>query len=184
MSVRFRCRLRSLIAIVSSLVWTASFATAQGRDPNPCAMLAPGDVRSVYADAQAGVADQKLARDGIFRCTWKHGTDTLFLVTGSAADDTVAGEAESWSLAILDPLRNDAGRSIRYETVKGVGEEAIAVVERRDPARGLMQDGAYITVRLGPALVTLLAPDLARGDRAEALRRLTQLGKALVVPRP
>jgi hypothetical protein len=38
-------------------------------------------------------------------------------------------------------------------------------------------------VRRGTSLVTILAPDLARGDRAEALRRLTQLGRALAGPR-
>lgn len=177
-------RAHGYVATASGLVLLACALSADARDVNPCALLALSDVRRLYPDAQAGVADQKLARDGIFRCTWKHGAGTLFLVTGAAADDTVADEAESWSLAILDPLRNDAARNLRYETVRGVGEAAMAVVERSDKAKGFMQDGAYITVRLGPALVTLLAPDLARGDRAEALRRLTQLGKALVVPRP
>jgi hypothetical protein len=165
-----------------ALIGLAPAAPAAARDEHPCAMLALRDVRSVYPDAHAGVPDLKLARHGIFRCTWKHRAGTLLLVTGSA-DDTVADEAESWALTILDPLRSDAARHLRYETIRGVGTEAVAVVERKDDARGLMQDGAYISVRLGATLVTLLAPDLARGDRADALRKLTQLARDLAVTR-
>lgn len=156
---------------------------AEARDDNPCALLALSEVRRLYPDAQAGVPDLSLAKEGVVRCTWKHGADTLFLITGPDAGDTPADEAESWSLAIVDPLRHDAARLVRYETVPGVGDAAVAVVERRDPAKGFIQDGAYIAVRRGSTLVSLLAPDLARGDRAEALRRLAQLGKALVMPR-
>lgn len=156
----------------------------QATSADPCALLPVTAVRRLYADAQAGVPDLSLARQGIVRCTWKHGVGTLFLITGPDAGDTPADEAESWALTIVDPLRSDAARHVRYEPVSGVGDAAVAVVERRDPGKGFIQDGAYIAVRRGASLVSLLAPDLARGDRAEALRRLRQLGQALVVPRP
>lgn len=177
------CRSKSRVVVACAVAVLTVAAPAHARDTNPCTFLPLHDVRRVYPDAQAGVPDMSLAKEGIVRCTWKHGTGTLFLITGADAGDTPAEEAESWSLAIVDPLRSDAARLVRYETMSGVGDAAVAVVERRDPAKGFIQDGAYITLRRGPSLVSILAPDLARGDRAEALQKLTQLARALVVPR-
>lgn len=166
------------------LTVVTSAHVTQAPPANPCALLPMTAVRRLYPDAQAGVPDLSLANKGVVRCTWKHSLGTLFVITGDDAGDSAAEEAESWALTIVDPLRNDAAKHVRYEPVAGIADAAVAVVERRDPGRGFIQDGAYLAVRRGTLLVTILAPDLARGDRGEALRRLTQLGQALAVPRP
>ena len=173
MRVRNAGPVHALVGVLCGIALLVSAMPAHARDVSLCALLPLSEVRRLYPDAAAGVPDLSLAKRGIVRCTWKHGAGTLFLVTGDDTGDTAAEEAESWSLAILDPLRNDAARHVRYETVRGIGDAAVAVVERRDAAKGVMQDGAYISVRRGASLVTILAPDLARGNRAEALRRLT-----------
>lgn len=173
----------SSCVVVGVIAALTTAAPMNARDTDPCALLPQSDVRRVYPDAQAGVPDLTLAKDGIVRCTWKHAAGTLFLITGPDAGDSPAEEAESLAMTIVDPLRDGAGTRVRYETVAGVGDAAVAVVERRDATKGFIQDGAYIAVRHRRALVSILAPDLARGDRGEALRRLTQLATALTTSR-
>jgi hypothetical protein len=49
----------------------------------------------------------------------------------------------------VDPLGADAERRVRFDVLRGIGDEAIAVVERRDTANGITQDAALIVVRRG-----------------------------------
>lgn len=78
-----------------------------------------------------------------------------------------------------DPLKRDTGRHVRYEKVAGAGDEAIAVLEPADPSKGFIQDGAVLVVRKGTRQVTLMSTDLARRDRAEALKTFAALGAAV-----
>jgi hypothetical protein len=68
---------------------------------------------------------------------------------------------------------------VRFETLPGVGDAAVAVVERRDDARGILQDGAILVVRRGKRQVWIMAPALSRRERSEALRVLGELGRAM-----
>ena len=84
------------------------------------------------------------------------------------------------SLGFIDPLKSDAARNVRYETIKDVGDQAMAVVERADEARGILQDSAFLIVQRGNQQVNLMSSDLARRERAEALQALAELGRAAV----
>ena len=89
-------------------------------------------------------------------------------------------EAEdTWALTFLDPLRNDAAKNVRYETLTGVGDQAVAVVEREDKVKGFGATAAILVVRRSKQQVAVLSTGLARRERAEALRVLGELGKAI-----
>ncbi len=60
-----------------------------------------------------------------------------------------------------------------------MGDQAIAIVERADKTKGFMQNGAVLVVRRGTRQVSALSTDLARRDRAEALKVFEDLGKAI-----
>ena len=61
----------------------------------------------------------------------------------------------------------------------GVGDAAVAIVERRNEAKGILRDGAILVVRRCKRQVAIMAPALARRDRPEALRIFGELGTAI-----
>lgn len=142
-------------------------------------MLTPAEVQAAIPGAKPGKPDND-PKLGLLRCAWDTPTGTLMLIEGTGPpEDTPRSEAESWMDAFLDPLRDNAGRNVRYESLPGVGEVAVAVVEKADPATGIARGGAVLVVKRGKRQISLLSTDLARRDRGEGLRVLTELGKAI-----
>ena len=76
-------------------------------------------------------------------------------------------------------LDQGAPRHVRYEALTGIGDGAMAVVERIDKAQGFISDAAYLVVRRGNRQIVLMAPALAWGERADALKVLEELGRAV-----
>ncbi|MEZ5290567.1 MAG: hypothetical protein R2745_05765 [Vicinamibacterales bacterium] len=163
------------------VVWVVA-AVCGGRpaaaQDGACALLTLADVRRAFPGAAAGQPDRSLARQGIDRCTWTHPNGRVLVISG-AAGESPRDEALSWMEGLVDPMRADAVRQIRIESIAGIGGGAVAIVEPRDAARGILQDAALIVVRGHTAHATVMAGPLARQDRAEALRVLTALGTAL-----
>jgi len=135
-------------------------------------------VQQAFPGATAGRLDRELEKYGLLRCEWKHSGGRLILITG-ADTDPVKVEAQSMADTFLDPLRSDAGRHVRYEKLSGVGDEAIAIVEREDKVKGFMQSAAILVVQRGTRQVSMLSSELAHRERADALRVLSDLGKAI-----
>jgi hypothetical protein len=135
--------------------------------------------RQAFPGSKPGSIERGLEKQGILRCSWESPAGLLFLIASREPEDSTKDEARTWAQAAVDPLRPDAERRVRFDVMPGIGDEAIAVVERRDTANGIMQDAALIVIRRGTWLVTLLAPQLARRERADALRVLTELGKGV-----
>jgi hypothetical protein len=155
----------------------ASTAEAQG---DPCALLTTTEVRQALPGSKPGRVDRGLEKEGIFRCEWDAPDGPLLLAAGQdAEEDTPKDDAEVLALGLVNPARADALRPVRFETLPGVGDAAVAVVERRDEARGILQDGAILVVRRGKRQVWIMAPALSRRERSEALRVLGELGKAI-----
>jgi hypothetical protein len=150
---------------------------AQVKDP--CTLLTTAEVQQAFPGATAGRLDRELEKYGLLRCEWKYPGGRLILIAGADGPDPLMDEAQGMTQTFLDPLRADAGRHVRYEKLSGVGDEAIAVVERVDKAKGFMQDGAILVVQRGTRQVSMLSSDLARRERADALRVLSDLGKAI-----
>jgi hypothetical protein len=170
----------AVIAVISMCA-IAPPAGAQRVDAqvDPCALLAVDDVRKSLPGSKPGSIERGLEKQGILRCSWETPDGRLFLIASREPEDSLKDEARTWAQAAVDPLRPDAERRVRFDVMPGIGDEAIAVVERRDEANGITQDAALIVVRRGAWLVTLLVPHLARRDRADALRVLTELGKGV-----
>jgi hypothetical protein len=163
-----------LVVLIASL--STLSVDAQGQDP--CALLTMAEVRQAFPEATAGKPDRTLEKYGMQRCSWNHPAGLLVLIA-SDEDESAKDGAEGLTPAFVDPLRSDAGRHVRYETLPGVGDQAVAVLEREDKAKGFTQDGAILVVQRGKHQVAVLSNDLARRERAEGLRVFTELGKAI-----
>jgi hypothetical protein len=168
----------STLVVCGGLVALASASNAQA-PLNPCTLLTTADVQRVLPGVKPGELDRTQEKQGVLTCRWGTAGGGLTVVTGAEIVDSVKEEAEGWTLTFLDPLRSDAQKHVRYETLSGVGDGAVAVVERQDKAKGFAQDGAILVVRRGKHQVSLVSVDIARRERAEALRALGELGKTI-----
>jgi hypothetical protein len=147
--------------------------------PDPCALLTTADVQGAFPGSKAGQLDRSQEKYGLVTCIWDHPTGRFSIIASSGSPEPVKDEARGWTLIFLDPLRPGAERNVRYEALSGVGDEAVAVVEREDKSKGFMQNGAFLVVRRGKQQVSALSTDLARRERAEALKVLEGLGKSI-----
>jgi hypothetical protein len=135
-------------------------------------------VQRAFAGAKPSQLDRSLEKHGILRCVWNTPEGAFGIIDGTETPDPVDAEAQTWALSFLDPLKRDAARHVRYERLAGVGDEAIAVVERADPAKGFVGNGAFVVVRRGHRQITLMSDAIARRDRPAALAILRELGTA------
>jgi hypothetical protein len=151
----------------------AQAATGEG----PCGLLTNDEVRRVFPDARNGTLDRRNEKHGILNCEWAHRGGRFIIIAGEEYQSP-AEEARGWVDSFVDPTNGSAPNRVRFETIAGVGDAAVAVVERADKAKGFVQNGAYIVVRRGPRQVMLASPDLAMRERPAAIAALTELGRA------
>jgi hypothetical protein len=167
-------------AIFGGLTMLASPAPAHAQGAEPCALLTTAEVTQAFPGTKAGRPDRDLEKYGQKVCRWDYpGGELTILISTDGAPEHVREEAEAMADVILDPLRSDGSRHVRYEALPGVGDEALAIVEREDPSKGFKTAAAILVVRRGKRVAALLSTDLARKDRAVAFKVLSDLGKAL-----
>jgi hypothetical protein len=170
-------------ALLAGLAGLASPRLADAQTVDPCALLTPAEMQQAFPRTKAGKLDRKLEKDGILTCEWVHATGRVVLLAGNdAPGDSPVDEAKTLMAAFVDPTRPDAERRVRIETLSGVGVKAVAIIELKDPAKGFTQNGALLVVRRGQRQVVLLAVppgDLAQRARADALKALSDLGRAM-----
>lgn len=149
---------------------------AQGADL--CALLTKAEVQQAFPDVKQGKLDRELERMGILRCHWDYAGGRMAVIESDEITDSPKDEAIGSMEGFLDPLRANA-RQLRYEVLPGVGDEAVAAVERKDAAKGVVVDAAVLVVRRGKRQITVMAPGLAQRERAQALQILGTWGKAI-----
>jgi hypothetical protein len=171
------------LGLLAGIAVLASMPLGNAQTPDPCALLTAADMQQAFPGTKPGRVIRTLEKEGILSCEWTHAAGRVVLVAGAdSAEDTPEEEAKTLMSAFVDPLRPDAERRVRIETLPGVGDKAVAILERQDQAKGITQDGVLLVVRRGKRQVALLgAPpgDLSRRERADALRVLSDLGKAI-----
>ena len=186
--VRFAQSLMGLVTVLALEASSISDALAQVVDStpsafpplpaaDPCALLTDAEVRKVFPDAKAGERDRSTDEFGIASCVWKHPGGRFALQVQTSEPGTVKNEIEGLAGGATDM---GADRNLRYETLSDVGDQAMAVVERADEARGILQDIAVLIAQRGDLQVNLMSSDLASRERAEALQTLAKLGRAAV----
>jgi hypothetical protein len=144
-----------------------------------CRLLTSSEVGAVFAGAERGEVDESRKEYGISACTWSTAGGTFVAQFWSFGGASAQEEAQGLIAGVLDPLKGEAARKqVRYEDMPGVGEQAVAVIEAEDAQRGVLNDFAMLVSRRGDRILVLIAPQLARSDRAKALKDLQALGKS------
>lgn len=163
-------------ALLAALIAAAPPASAANTDP--CTLLTDREVRKVFANAKAGQLDRSKEKYGIVTCVWDHPGGTFFVQQSSHELGSWANESRGMIDGFIDPLRREARKAVRFEPLAGVGDRAMAVVERKDEARGILNDVAQLVVQVGPRQVRLFSSQLPQRERPDALAALQTLGRA------
>lgn len=144
----------------------------------PCTVLSLSDVQRAFPGAKAGERSRRLEKDGMTECSWKGADGQVVLLAqehysrGSARDD-VQGMASGF----IDPMNRAAARNVRYESFGAMASDAAAFVEQADAKRGILRDGAMLSIRRGEHTVWLLFSELPGRERAQALKSIEALGR-------
>lgn len=171
------------LALLTTLALLAATSVGSAQTPDPCALATLAELQPAFPGVKAGKTIRSLEKEGILSCEWAFATGRVVLVAGAdSSEDTPVDEAKTLMNAFVDPTRPDAERRARVETLPGVGDKTVAVLESEDKAKGFTQSGLVLVVRRGKRQVALMAVppgDLTRRARADALKVIAELGKAI-----
>jgi hypothetical protein len=151
-------------------------AAASGPATDPCGVLTTAEVRRMFPDAGVGKLDRSMEKYGMTTCIWDHPGGRFSAQFFSGEQATVDDEVRSRASAFLDPT--STAKNVRYETLDGIGDRAVAAIERSDQARGILSDFALLVVQRGERQVAFMSTQLATRDRGAALDALAELGRA------
>ena len=144
---------------------------------DPCRLLTDSEVRSMFADAKPGVRERSREEYGIRACVWDTATGQFALQLWNAKSSNVDNEIRGLASGFLDPVNPAAQNNVRYESIAGVGEHAMAMVETQDEKRGILSNAALLVAQHGNQILELQSSDLPHSERATALKTLTTLGR-------
>lgn len=148
-----------------------------------CSLLSLDEVRRLLPEANKAARNDKLASQGIYGCEWYgSGKAPLLEVSvwqASGPDETPMENASTLAMGFADPLRGDAQAAVRIEEIAGVGEQAVAIVEKTDTARGILTTGGLLTLQKNGRIALVTSSTIAIRERATALDQLATLGKAV-----
>ena len=167
-------------AVVPPLTTAAATAAPRVAPDDACRLLSDADIRAVFPGAGAGVRETTREKYGIRACVWETRAGRFALQRWTAKPGTVDNEIRGLAAGVLDPLKPAARSSVRYETLAGIGDQAMALVEAQNPSAGILADAAMLMTQRGDQLIELQSSELGRGDRAAALQSLSILGRAAV----
>lgn len=174
----------TLLALIVAGHLGSAFAQTAKKLPSgdPCTVLPLSDVQKAFPGAKPGVRETRKEKYGITECAWKDGSGVVvFGVQEFYGRDTAMVETQGFAMAMVGGNMANA-RNVRYEILTGVGlgNEAVAFVEASDAKRGIVSDGAMLTLHRGDHTLWLTSPALPARDRAAALKTLEVLGRIAV----
>jgi hypothetical protein len=154
---------------------TGSVSTVASGD-DPCTIVSKGEVRDAFPGAESGKPDHSLDQYGMASCTWELPTNTLAVQTFKSKN-SAGEELRGRMLGILDPLQPGLRDKIQYDTIAGLGDEAVVVAVKADAAQGVLSDSAMLGIRKGDRMAVLFTRTLVDGDAAASKKALEALGK-------
>jgi hypothetical protein len=145
---------------------------------DPCALLLDAEVSTAFPGAASGKRNRGLEGHGILTCTWDTPTDRFVVQVFEAKSGSVEDELRSRMSGSIDPTMAGAGSHVRYETIGGVGDEAMLVLEKADAKGGILADTAVLVTQRGDRRAVLFTgASLAAADRAFARKTIETLGR-------
>jgi hypothetical protein len=145
-------------------------------DGDPCALVSKGEVRAAFPGAESGKRDHAQDQYDIATCTWALPANTLAIQTFQSTN-SVSDELRGRMLGYLDPLQPALREKIQYDMVSGLGDEALVVAVKADPAQGILAETAMLGIRRGEHMAVLFTARLVDGDPQASKQALQALAK-------
>ena len=144
---------------------------------DPCKLLTDAEVGQVFPGAKIGKRERNEDL-GFVACTWNSPGGYLRVqIFNREPNISIEEEIELYTVGFVGSFNPEALRAVRLETVKNVGDHALAAVERADAPR-IIQDAAVIVVQRGQRTIYISSTQLAKRERIPALKALEELGRA------
>lgn len=140
----------------------------------PCELITRDELRKVFPLAEGARQEQHDAF-GIASCEWNGEFGRLLVQQWPSKGHTPRQEVRDLARGFTDGSEPDLDR-VRLVPVEGMGHYATAVVERRDPDRGVLADMAVLSISRDGKTLVFLTDGLDEFERDEALKRLSLLG--------
>jgi len=174
--------MNQLAALALACTCAHAMAQAPTKLPtgDPCTVVPLAEVLKAFPDAKPGVRSRRVEQYGSTQCAYSNAQgQVIFAVEERYGSNTAKEEAQGEATAFLDPLMPAAKRNVRYETLTaiGLGNEAVAFVEKGDAKRGILGDGSLLVLRRGQHTLSLMSPVLPQRERAAALKAYEVLGR-------
>ena len=165
--------------VLAFLLFAGCAAAAPAATP-PCSLITPSEVSAILPGAKAGQPDTSREKYGVFGCEWRTQQSRLLVQRWQSEGDSAMDEIRALMEGMVDPMKSSAINTVRFETLSGVGDQAVAVVEATDKQRGIINDAALLVAKRGDQVLIVYAPELTRSDRAKALAALKALAQKSV----
>jgi hypothetical protein len=176
-------------ATAAAPVSPAMPATAQSTsssismDPvdNACALLTDGEVRNVFPDAAAGKRNTESLQYGLDRCAWETPTGQIGVEVSKVEAASFEKELRAELQGAVDPRIQHAVDRISFHHVDGIGDHAIAVLEKADAQRGIYADIALLAIQRRHRMAVLMVHRPSVNAPSPTLESLQGLGRRLAV---
>lgn len=168
---------RASAPLSASSTESAANAGPTGPVDNVCALLTDAEIRHVFPDAASGKRNTESLQYGLDRCAWKTATGQIGVeasnVEAGAFENDLRGELQG----AVDPRVNRALDRIQFHQVDGIGDHAVAVLEKADPQRGIYADITLLAIQRGHRMAVLMLNEGA--PSSSSLDNLKDLGRKL-----
>lgn len=145
---------------------------------NACDLITDAEIRRVFPSAESGKRNTESLEYGLDRCAWKVSNGQIGVEVSKVEAVDFESDLRGELQAAVDPRVDGALQRIQFHAVEGIGDHAIAVLEKADAHNGLYTDIALLAIQRGQRMAVLTVP----GTLSEApttLDSLKELGGKL-----
>ena len=157
---------------------TASNAPVAPAD-NACDLLTDAEVRQVFPKAASGKRNTESLQYGLDRCAWKTPTGQIGVEVSREEANTFAKDLRAELQGAVDPRVQGALDRLRFQPVDGIGDHAIAVLEKGDAKLGIYADVALLAIQRNHRMAVLMVHGGSLDVPAKTLDNLQRLGRPL-----
>jgi hypothetical protein len=158
---------------------SASVAASTVPADNACNLLTDAEVRGVFPQATAGKRNIDSLQYGLDRCAWQEPTGQIGVEVSKIEASAFENELRGDLTGFVDPRINGAIDNIHFQNIPGIGDKAIAVLEKADAKRGIYTDIALLAIQRGHRMAVLMARDVSPDAPLPTRESLVELGRKL-----
>ena len=154
-------------------------ARPSGPVDNACDLLTDAEVRQVFPKAASGKRNTESLQYGLDRCAWETPTGQIGVEVSKGEPDRLEYNLRGELQGAVDPRVNGALDRIKFHKVDGIGDHAIAVLEKADVQGGIYADITLLAIQRGHRMAVLMLQERSRNAPAPTLENLQDLGRKL-----